>query len=328
MDAAEKFKIITEGQRLGISETCNRYNISRTLYYRWLKRYKTLGIKGLEPVVKQFVPVNKSSPEIIASTLNIIKSQPALGPREVKYRLEAMGYKISESAVYNIMKRHLLTKKAQRLDYARRRVKKTKSPLPSFAHLSSGECWLFWSTYYGHFKGLGDLYEYSIMDYKSRIVCTRLYTQLSFTNFVDLLTAVAIPVGQSLGFETKHLCFLDQYQVKQNQIDSWLEEVRLLFQNAGLEVSVHLSHSLESHNDFDALRKNYTHQCLSLLMPLVHSGVSINLIKRALQKQVRIYNISEPITFENGLCSPVEYHIQSTNTKMILPLWAYLDRDY
>lgn len=328
MDADLKFRIITEGQEIGISVTCERYHISRTLYYRWLKRYKTLGIKGLEPVVKQFTPVNKTASEIVAATLNIIKTQPSLGPREVKYRLDAMGHRISESAVYNVMKQHNLTTKEQRMDFSHQRRKKVKKPLPTFENLKSGECWLFWSTFYGHYQGIGDIYEYSILDYKSRIVCSRLYNCLNFANFIDLLTAVAIPVGQSLGFETKHLCFLEHYDIKQSRIESCHEEIRHLFQHAGLEVSIHMSKTLDTYHDFKTIRENYTHTCLSTLMPLIHSGATFNTLKRQLQKRVRAYNMSEPLCYEGYICAPVDFHIQSTNSKLILPLWAYLDRDY
>ena len=109
MDCNQKFQIITEGQKYGVSEACKKHNISRTLYYRWLNRYKTLGMKGLEDIEKRFTPANKTSPETAVMLLSLIKNHPNFGPRELKYRLDAIGFNISESAVYNIMKRNQLS---------------------------------------------------------------------------------------------------------------------------------------------------------------------------------------------------------------------------
>lgn len=328
MNAESKFTVISEGQKYGVSEVCKKYNISRTLYYRWLNRYKSLGIKGLENITKQFVPVNKTSEEIIAITLNLIKAQPLLGPKEIKYRLEAIGHNISESAVYNIMKRQQLSTRTQRIEFARKKDKKITTLSPTFDALGSGECWLFWTTYYGNFKGIGNLYEYTILDYKSRIVCTRLYDCLSFTNFINLLTAVAIPIGHTLSFETKHLCFLDDYSETDKKKDAILENIRNIIQNNGFDITIHPFKTVADCKELQSIREAYTHQCLTYLMPFIHRGISFNDLKLRLQNHIREYNISYPINFEDCCSSPLEYHIKSTKTKLILPLWAYIDREY
>lgn len=328
MNAEIKFKIITEGQQCGVSQTCKKYNISRTLYYRWLNRYKSLGIKGLDHITKQFTPANKTSSEIIHTTLSLIKAQPLLGPREVKYRLESIGHHISESAVYNIMKSHQLTTRAQRIEFSRKKDKKVNLNIPTFETLASGECLLFWATYYGVFNGIGNLYEYTILDYKSKIVCTRLYNSLSFTNFIDLLTAVAIPVGHSLSFETKHLCFLDDYKENDSNKNRVFEHICLIAQNSGFDITIHPSNEILSHKELQTIREAFTHHCLSFLMPFIHRGVSFKQLKLHLQHHIREYNISYPLVYEDCCCSPIEYHIKSTNTKLILPLWAYIDREY
>jgi transposase len=328
MNAESKFNIISEGQKYGVSEACKKHNISRTLYYRWLKRYKSLGIKGLENITKQFSPVNKTSEDITATTLRLIKVQPLLGPKEIKYRLDAIGHSISESAVYNIMKRHQLSTRTQRIDFARKKDKKITTDAPTFDALGSGECWLFWTTYYGDFKGVGNLYEYTILDYKSRIVCTRLYNSLSYSNFIDLLTAVAIPIGHTLSFETKHLCFLDDYSETEKKQVTILEHIRSIVQNSGFDISIHPFKQIADCKELYSIREAYTHQCLSYLMPFIHRGLSFNDLKLRLQNHIREYNISYPINFENCCSTPLEYHIKSTNTKLILPIWAYLDREY
>ncbi|MCC5910086.1 MAG: helix-turn-helix domain containing protein [Clostridiaceae bacterium] len=328
MDRDLKFTIICEGQKFGVSSTCKKYNISRTLYYRWLKRYKTLGIKGLDDVTKNFTPVNKTKPEVVSTILNLIKKHPNYGPREIKYLLEEIGYNISESAVYNVMKRNNLTTRAKRIKFANKREKQITRNYPDFDNLKNGECWLCWTTSYGDFENIGTIYQYTIFDYKSKITCTRLYNQLSMKNFEDILTAVAIPVAQNLNFEAKHLCFFEDYKIIEKQKDSFLSHIYTIFQNTGFDINIHLLKENDDLIKTEESRKDYTHHCLSFLMPFIHKGASFNELKIHLQKYIRDYNINHKSSYNDGFYSPVEYHVKSTNTEMILPLWAYIERRY
>ena len=106
-----KFKIITEASIYGVSKTCKKYDISRTIYYKWLKRYQALGVSGLDETKRSFTPENKTEAKIEKAVLNLIKTYPTYGPRAIKYLLEEIGYDISESAVFNIMKRNDLNQK-------------------------------------------------------------------------------------------------------------------------------------------------------------------------------------------------------------------------
>jgi len=328
MDRDLKFNIISEGQKFGVSSTCKKYSISRTLYYRWLKRYKTHGIKGLDHVEKNFTPVNKTKPEVVSTALNLIKKHPNYGPREIKYLLEEIGYNISESAVYNVMKRNNLTTRANRVKFSNKKENKIAMNYPDLDNLKSGECWLCWTTSYGHSENIGTIYEYTIFDYKSKIACTRLYNQLSMENFEDILTAVAIPVAQSLNFEAKHLCFFEEYKIIKKQKDSFLSHVYTMVQNAGFDINMHLLKEGDDLIKCEELRKDYTHHCLSFLMPFIHKGVSFNELKINLQKYIRDYNINHKSSYDGEFYAPVEYHVNLANTEMILPLWAYIERRY
>lgn len=44
----EKEKIIQDIQRLGVVAGCKKHGINKTLYYRWVRRYNSLGLEGLE----------------------------------------------------------------------------------------------------------------------------------------------------------------------------------------------------------------------------------------------------------------------------------------
>lgn len=323
-----KFNIISEGQKIGVSTTCEKYNISRTLYYRWLSRYKALGIKGLDDIEKKFSPLNKTKPEIVSTILSLIRNHPDYGPRAIKYLLEEVGYDISESAVYNVMRRNNLTTKAMRVKFSTKKDKKITRNYPCLNDLKSGECWLFWTTLYGDYESLGTIYEYTIFDYKSKVACTRLYNTLSPECFEDLLTAAAIPVAQTLAFDINYLCFFEEHNIKGKRLDSFLTNINGIFQNNGYEVTMHLLKEEDQISILQELRKNYTRQLLSFLMPFIHKNISFNSLKIQLQKHVREYNLNHKSLYSDELYSPLEYHVKSTGTDMILPLWAYIDRTY
>lgn len=327
MDKQLKFNIITEGQKNGVSLTCKKYNISRTLYYRWLERYKANGINGLDEIKKKkFTPVNKTKPEVVSMILNLIKKHPKYGPREIKYLLEDIGLNVSESAVYNAMKKNNLTTRHKRISFSSKRDKNISRNYPDFDLLNSGECWLCWTTPYGEFRDMGPIYEYTIFDYKSKIACSRLYNQMSAENFEDILLAVAIPVAQTLNLNPKYLCFFEVDKMKSKQQFSSLSQT--IVQNIGNDVSIHVLKTSEDLVRFEDLRKNYTHQCLSFIIPLINNGVSFNALKIHLQNYIRDYNINFKQDYGDNLYSPVEYHVELSNSEMILPLWAYIERQY
>ncbi len=325
MNREQKFKIIAEGQKFGVSETCRQYGISRTLYYRWLNRYKSGGIEGLDPVKKQFTPVNKTGRDAVESILTLVKIYPKRGPRELKFLLEEFGCHMSESAVYNVLKRHNLSTRDRRLKFSRKKPPAARAPLPDFGTMASGECWLFWATPYGKFETSGTIYEYTIFDCKSKIACSRLYQELSFENFEDLLTAVAMPVAQGLDFNIKHLCFFED---DQRNKQAFLDGVQKTLQAGGYDSAIHLLKDADVPKGVGQLREGYTRYCLTFLMPFVQSGMAFAGLKMLLQKHIRDYNLHHVFDYDGQVCSPLEYHMNATGSDMILPLWAYIDRLY
>ena len=152
MQKEDRYKIITEGLEKGISITCKKYNISRTIYYRWLKRYKEKGIDGLNNIQKDYTPINKTNKSIEDSVLQLIKKYPTYGPKALKYLLEELEISISESAVFNIMKRNNLSNKERRIRFSKYNQTKTTNKIPPVSKLNSGECWVFWINDYGNHR--------------------------------------------------------------------------------------------------------------------------------------------------------------------------------
>lgn len=328
MEKDLKFQIITEGQKNGISLTCQKYNISRTIYYRWLRRYQSLGMKGLEDIKKNFVPPNKTNSIIEKALLNLIKTYPHYGPRAIKYLLEEIDYHISESAVFNIMKRHNLTNRESRIRFARKKNQKQSKTIPIINDLNSGECWSFFITNYGYFDNIGTVYEYTLLDLRSKIACSRLYTSICYEYFEDLLTAVALPVALTLSMNAKYLCFFNDSNIIQCFGKDFLSKLTVILNNSGFDVDIHILSDNNNIDRFYNLRSQYTKESMTVLLPLINEGMPLIDLRTKLQQHIKNYNINNQYLYDSVYYSPVEYHNTLTNSKLILPIWAYIDRQY
>lgn len=328
MDAKEKQIILAEGQKYGITTTCEKYGISRTLYYRWLHRFEAKGIEGLKTRKAPISPKNRTPKDLEVKVLTLIRTYPALGPREIKYLLEEIEVHLSESAVYNIMKRHNLSRREQRMAFSRKKLPKSTSETLPYEDSKSGECWFFFLTACGHWQEGKPLYIYSIIDYQSRIACSRLYETLSMDCFEDLLTAAALPVAQNLGFQTKYLVFLEDAQLQCKNRNLFEEKVHEILHASGFDPELHFLKSDVLPKEILSLRESYTKVCLSSLMPRLSKSEPLSSLKIDLQREIRNYNLSHQMLYEDLLLSPLEFHRRSIGVGTILPLWAYMDRDY
>jgi len=323
-----KLRIISEGMSHGVSATCRKYSISRTIYYRWLKRYKAVGIDGLDVVRRNFTPPNKTPPEIEKALLDLIRVYPAYGPKALGYLLEELGFKISSSAVFNILKRHKLTNKYVRMKYSRSSEKRSRDRMPPVSQLKSGEGWIFWTTDCGSLGSSQNIYAYTLLDLRSRIACSRLYTDISLGNAEDLLEAVALSVASTLNLNSSHLCFLQEDKIVQRYRKSYKKRLADLIMVQGRDINLEL---IDDHRDIQTindLKEDYTSRLMSHILPLFSNNLSFPEVKRSLQHFIRNYNLNSAIQYDDRVCSPVDYHNRITNTKLILPIWAYIDRDY
>ena len=329
IDKDFKFKIISEGMHSDVSSTCKKYNISRTLYYRWLNRYKSKGLDGLDKIKKDFTPINKINFETETALLNLIKKQPIYGPKYLKYIFNDLGYNISESAIYNIMKRNNLTKKENRIKFAKKQEKQITISIPPLSEINSGECWVFWVTDYGTYKNIGHIFEYTLYDFKSGIACSRLYNEISFNNFEDILTSLAMPVAKTLNLKINSLCLLSSDKILNHSKRSFNSNVnKIILDNSfDFKLCILLEDDINL-NIISKLREEYTQGCLSFLIPLIDTDLSFKEIRLKFQAYLRNYNMNYKRKFDTQDFTPVEYHNKTTNNKIVLPMLAYINREY
>lgn len=88
-----------------LKEACELMKISQATFYRWLKRYKTLGLYALEPKSKKpkQYRFRRWSKELIETILTIRQEFPVWGKNKVIILVRQAGFKVSESTVGRIL---------------------------------------------------------------------------------------------------------------------------------------------------------------------------------------------------------------------------------
>ena len=102
-----------------ITYSCREFNISRTVYYKWLKKFSKLGYLGLQDKekVKPQMP-NQIKPDKEKIILNYIIKYPTHGPKRIANELNQQKIAISETGIYHVLRRKSLNRRLDRLFYA------------------------------------------------------------------------------------------------------------------------------------------------------------------------------------------------------------------
>jgi len=113
MSAQEKAEIIAlvTGSELPCRRTLAQLGLSRSTYYRWLKRQAEGRLQDRKG--GSSLPWNKTRPEEEALLLAEARALPELSARQLAWKVTDTGMYISESTVYRILKREGLIKPAE-----------------------------------------------------------------------------------------------------------------------------------------------------------------------------------------------------------------------
>ncbi|WMT41837.1 helix-turn-helix domain-containing protein [Paenibacillus sp. D2_2] len=119
MNEQQKYRIIMQGIRSGnVAETCKEFGISRTLYYRWYNAYIRQGVAGLSEKPRQPVMPNQVDRRTERMILQYVVRCPEDGPRRILYELQDEGIRTGESGIYNVLRRHGLSRREEREKFA------------------------------------------------------------------------------------------------------------------------------------------------------------------------------------------------------------------
>ncbi len=190
-----------------VTSTCKLFNITRTTYYVWLRRFSQSGYLGLldRQRSKPSMP-NKIRPDIELIIYNYIRDYPTHGPRRISNELKAQGITISETGIYNVLRRGGLNHRLDRLFYAQehslsppiiterylREVEKKEE-----AHIKAyypGYLLCQDTFYVGTIKGLGRIYQEIGIDAYSNFGFAKIYLNKKADSAIDFVKSKVLPV--------------------------------------------------------------------------------------------------------------------------------------
>jgi len=205
--ASFKYSVLQHARKHNnITYSCREFNISRAVYYKWLKRFAKLGYLGLQDKEKAKPKMpNQIKPDKEKIILNYIIEYPTHGPRRIANELKQQGMTISDTGVYNVLRRKSLNRCLDRLFFAQeksdnpvvterylREVAKRKP-----AHINAyypGYLFCQDTFYVGTIKGLGRIYQQAGIDAYAGFGFAKVYTDKTAISAINFLKTKVLPV--------------------------------------------------------------------------------------------------------------------------------------
>ena len=161
MSLRREFVSLANQEGSNMSELCRRFDISRTLGYKWLNRYKSQGEAGLADQSRR----PKQSPRQTRTDLEtrvvaLRKEHPAWGGRKLRRRLQDLGYAAvpASSTITGILHRHDLIGPEESAKH---------TAFTRFEHEAPNQLWQM--DFKGHFAtGQGRCHPLTVLDDHSR----------------------------------------------------------------------------------------------------------------------------------------------------------------
>jgi len=294
---SEKMEIIriVEASKLPVSRTLEELDVPRSTFYDWYRRYRDEGYDGLAD--------KKSAPRRVWNRIpdserervrQIALKSPALSPRELAWHItDEMGYFISESSVYRILREYdLIASPAYIVISASDRF---KNPTKRVNEM--------WQTDFTYFKviGWGWFYLASVLDDYSRyIIASKLFQTMSAGDVKEVLDLARGKTG------------IDQVQVRLKP--------RLLSDNGPCYISKELKVYLEEHG--------ITHTRGAPFHPMTQG--KIERFHRSMKNVVTLQNYYYPWELEREISQFMEYynnHRLHESLNNVTPADVYAGRD-
>ncbi len=196
--------LLIYAERNGIKTACEVYNVSKTTYYKYLKRFKATG--SVAPLVRRKPKMpNETSLTKKKILLKLVKEYPGRGATFYTYQFKKQGISIARSTIYYRLKCFDLHKKYKRLLYlerlnmqnqplTERTLRKVKKHFNNIKHGSwPGHVVGIDTFYVGNIKGIGKIYQMTAIDHCSRYGWANLFTKSNHNTTVKFIENDLIP---------------------------------------------------------------------------------------------------------------------------------------
>lgn len=224
---AFRLRVMARAQALGnVSRACRELGISRSLFYRWRKRYLAYGPDGLHP--RRHGP-RRGRPSTLSvqaerAILALALAWPTWGPARLAVQLarpEHGGLPIAPSTIYRLLRRTGLATRWQRLavlevhsaQAAGLLTERTRRHLvaaqrrrgPHVAARMPGDLVCLDTFYIGKLKGVGKVWQYTACDAACSYAIAWVTTAFSAAAAARFLTVHVLPAYRAAGWRLQRL---------------------------------------------------------------------------------------------------------------------------
>jgi transposase InsO family protein len=163
-----------------VAETCRTFGISRKTFYEWKNLAAAYGLEALVPKRRRRPQMPNATPTwVVNELLTLAVNEPTIGCRQYADRLADRGYSIGKSTVQDLLVRHRLGRRSQRVARAAAVSALVGGPVTAaaadddlfgFCHWAAhpGDLVALDSFYIGNLKGVGKVYQLTAVDTASR----------------------------------------------------------------------------------------------------------------------------------------------------------------
>jgi transposase InsO family protein len=173
------------GETGNVSETCRTFGISRTTFYRWRSRAAAYGPEALLPKGRRRPQAPNATPTwVVTELLAEAVVRPTLGARRLADWMATRGFVISRSCAQDILNRHQLGRRSQRVAALAQLTAATTGLVTrpalegpfGFCHWAGrpGDLVGMDCFYVGKLKGVGEVWQLTAVDTHSRWAIARL----------------------------------------------------------------------------------------------------------------------------------------------------------
>ena len=209
-----KLGVLELSRQLGnVSQACKVFGYSRDSFYRFKKLYEEGGELALRDIVRQNRPnaKNRVAPELESRVVKRALDTPALGQPRVANELRKEGMFISPGGVRSVWQRHDLETFQKRLkaleakvaqdgvvltEFQLQALEKAKEEKEAVGEIETehpGYLIAQDSFYVGNMKGVGRIYQQTVIDTYTKVAFAKLYDRKNALIAADMLNDRVIP---------------------------------------------------------------------------------------------------------------------------------------